>query len=90
MKIKNHYLRLLNEDFIYLEDSGKGISLTNDAEDVIFQLNFAVDGIGKRRVFYKDSFGDIDEIVLRDGQFSHFLKGDENIINRINQMLRRD
>lgn len=89
MKIKNHKVRLITEEFIYLEDAGYGLTITNDAEDIIWRLSRAVNGLQGRRVFYKDSFSDIDELVVEDDQFSHFEKGDERIIKQIQQMLKR-
>lgn len=90
MKIRGHHLRLLTDELVYLEDGGEGISLTNDIEEVLYMLRFSIGGIGNRKVYYKDSFGEIDEVVCKKGNFVCFRKGDTAIINKIKQKLNRD
>jgi hypothetical protein len=65
-----------NDQFIYLEDTGHNQfkTVTNDAEYILSRLNEEY-GIGNRRVFYKDSSGDIDEIVHKNGVFTGFRHG---------------
>lgn len=90
MKILGHPVRVITEDLIYLEDSGEGRSLTNNAESVLRQLHFELGGLKNRRVFYKDTLNDIDEMVIKDGVFSHFRSCDLDIIKRIRHLLKRD
>jgi hypothetical protein len=65
-----------NAQFIYLEDSGHNQfkTVTNDAEYVLSKLNEEY-GIGNKRIFYKDSSGEIDEIVHKNGIFTGFRHG---------------
>lgn len=74
--------------FVYLEDSCIDKSITNDAEDIIHHLKLFMP-LKKRRVFYKDTDGRIDEIVLKKGEFSHFQNGDPEIIRKIKTILAR-
>lgn len=54
---------------IYIKDLDLGNrSVTNDVENVLKRI----EGIGKRRVFYKDSMGKIDEILHDRGHFKGF------------------
>lgn len=46
-----------------------GRSVTNDAEWVVEQI---VPELGGRRLFYYDSMGDLDELLVRDGRFVGF------------------
>lgn len=87
-KIKNHNLKIVTEMFVYLEDSCIDKSITNDAEDIIHHLKLFMP-LKKRRVFYKDTDGRIDEIVLKKGEFSHFQNGDPEIIRKIKTILAR-
>jgi hypothetical protein len=65
-----------NVQFIYLEDSGHNQfkTVTNDAEYILSRLNEEY-GIGNKRIFYKDSSGEIDEIVHKNGIFAGFGHG---------------
>lgn len=47
-------------------------TVTNDAEQVVKDL---APKLGKRRLLYIDSNGDMDEIVHRDGKFVGFAGG---------------
>jgi hypothetical protein len=53
-----------NAKFIYLEDTGhtQFKTVTNDAGYVLASLNEKY-GIGGKRIFYKDSFGEIDGYI---------------------------
>lgn len=60
-----------------IRDVGLGISVTNDVEDVVARL--VADGrlpVG-RRLFYFDSDGRLDEIVVERGEFSRFAPAQE-------------
>lgn len=65
-----------NELMVYLHDAGdhsKVPTVTNDAEWVVEQV--AKDW-GKRRIFYRDTEGGIDELEHVDGKFKGFKPGD--------------
>lgn len=69
MIINNHPVRIINDNYIYLEDSGVPPTITNQAEEIIAALG---NRIGKRKVYYRDTTGCIDELVVKDGAFYHF------------------
>lgn len=49
------------------------LSVTNDAERVVRQLDYdLVEGLGRRRLHYRDSMGRFDELRHRDGKFVGF------------------
>jgi hypothetical protein len=65
-----------NAQFIYLEDTGHNQfkTVTNDAGYVVDCLNEKY-GIEGKRIFYKDSFGETDELLHRNGVFTGFRHG---------------
>jgi hypothetical protein len=67
-----HYAVSLEPGFICLVDLDQGMTITNAAEWVIQQL--ARDGFDlvKNRVIYRDTMGNWDELVVRDGRFDGF------------------
>ncbi len=58
--------------FVFLEDLGTGMTITNDAEQVVRWL--AETGVldGALRVLYRDSLGTWDELLQKDGRFAGF------------------
>ena len=54
---------------VFLIDTGKGKSITNDAEHVVRVIN---DEHAGKRVFYKDTLGSWDELVHNNGTFLRF------------------
>jgi hypothetical protein len=65
-----------NDHFIYLEDTGHNQfkTVTSDAEYVVTSLAEHY-GIEHKRVFYKDSFGEIDELLHKNGRFTGYKHG---------------
>jgi hypothetical protein len=59
------------DGFVLIEDRNKGMSVTNDAENVIAHIAGQVDLTGKR-VLYRDSEGRWDELLVQDGRFAGF------------------
>lgn len=64
-------------EYIVIRDMGGAEfrSVTNDAERVVAEL---IDGgilNGNRRLYYYDSVGSLDEIVVRNGKFVGFQPG---------------
>lgn len=63
----------VSDDSIYIVDLDLGnVSVTNDVENVVKSISEAFDGIGKRRLFYQDSMGRVDEILVKDERFAGF------------------
>jgi hypothetical protein len=69
-------------EFLCLVDSGHGRSITNDAEAVIADLAAAGHDLAARRVLYRDTMGYWDELVVKDGRFSHFAPIHETDLSR--------
>lgn len=51
------------------------LSVTNDVERVVEELHAAGKLPAGRRLLYYDSMGELDEIVVEDGQFIRFAPG---------------
>jgi hypothetical protein len=63
------------EEYIIIKDLGPWyihFTVTNDAEQVVKRLASHLAG---RRLFYVDSNGDKDELLVRDGEFAGFAPG---------------
>lgn len=68
----NYEILIDNSRLMILQDRGpwdKHFTITNDAERVVAQLTRRLKG---RRLFYFDSEGDLDELLVRDGKFAGF------------------
>jgi len=67
---------------IFIRDIGHmtGRSVTNDAEYVIgrLYLEYAIDD--KTRIFYEDSYGEIDEILHDGNKLSEFKAGHKGVV----------
>ena len=59
----------VTEDTIYLVDKNRGMSVTNDAESVVAEV---VNEHGDKRVVYRDSMGNWDELEHERGKFKDF------------------
>ena len=63
-------------EFVYiLEKPAKDSSVTNDAQDVVTYLSDH-HNLGNRRLFYRDTIGNNDEILHENGLFKGFAVGD--------------
>jgi hypothetical protein len=60
-----------DDSFVFIEDIGTGRSVTNDAEAVVYEL-FNKESIGDKRIIYKDTNGDWDELVHDGDRFVDF------------------
>lgn len=71
-----HTVPIITDSYIYLEDCNNGLSITNSAEDIVIELEDKIDdGLKNRRIFYKDTTGTIDEILVKYGLFLDFKSG---------------
>ena len=72
----NFTIQKTTDDYIYIKDAGgNSKSITNDAEYVLSILVREY-GLGKRRLFYIDTMGHIDEIKHNgNGHFTGFKSG---------------
>lgn len=87
-RILTHQLRIIMDDFVYIEEgkAGKQIAENPDALVRALQLKWH---LGGRRIFYRDIYGDIDEIILCNGAFERFERADEKIIKKIEHLMKR-
>ena len=68
----------LNEEPLVIKDVGphdKYPTITNDAEAVVWELVARKELTPGRRLFYIDSEGNKDEILIKDGKFAGFALG---------------
>jgi hypothetical protein len=74
-------VHIVTDDFIYIKDAGGNLkSITNDAEWVLSKLAADCGGLKKRRIFYMDTIGQIDEITHdREGHFTGFKPGHKGV-----------
>lgn len=72
----DNHIRLITGHIIYLEDGDKTL-IAECVEDVVADLKKLMP-LENKRIIYRDRFGDFDEIVIKDGQFSRFLRVESN------------
>lgn len=74
--IANYSIVRSDAESITIRDEGgpTNASVTNDAENVVQEM-LTLHGLGERRLFYYDSQGDLDEIVVVSGEFAGFRRG---------------
>ena len=70
MKTASHYtITTILSTAVFLVDNDIGRSVTNDAENVVSAINSEHPG---KRIFYKDTTGNWDELVHNNGLFLRF------------------
>jgi hypothetical protein len=57
------------DDTIFIIDNDDGRTVTNDAERVVFEL---WNQYGDRRIVYRDTMGNWDELVHDEGVFKRY------------------
>ncbi|PXX95901.1 hypothetical protein [Halomonas sp. LBP4] len=74
MKMEASFDVLLETDmFVMIADRDDGgRSVANDAENVVQRVSNLLGGIGKRRLYYRDSLGRFNELKVANEQFSGF------------------
>ncbi|ELK0756148.1 MULTISPECIES: hypothetical protein [Enterobacteriaceae] len=79
-----------NEEFIILVDHDKGASVTNDAENVIRWLdeNLA-GGLGQRKVYYRDTMGEYDELEHENVNFKGYIACPRHIKQALAEMVQK-
>lgn len=64
------YMRVATtNEIVWLVDRDSGMSVTNDAEAVVAEVHALCPG---RRIIYRDTDGNWDELVHKDGVFVGF------------------
>jgi hypothetical protein len=74
MTIAQYTIHIQNDLYVLITDdlAIERPSVTISASAVITDLNTKVGGLGKRRVFYRDSVMRFDELQHKDGEFTKF------------------
>lgn len=75
MKNANYTIVSDTPEQMIIRDEGphdRHATITNDAENVVKDL---APKLGKRRLLYVDSEGEMDELVVKDGKFVGFRPG---------------
>jgi hypothetical protein len=87
-RLLNHQLRIIMDDFVYVEEGRTGLPVAENIDAVVraLQRNWH---LGERRIFYRDTYGDIDEIILCNGAFERYQRADDIIIKKINNLMKR-
>lgn len=62
---------VIDQEFVIIKGDDAGMILTTNMRSIIDDLESKLD-LDAMRVFYRDCFGYVDEVVLIDGKFSHF------------------
>ncbi len=68
----NYITTLDNDEYLMIKDIGpwdKHLTITNDVEQVVKDL---LEELGMRRLFYMDTEGEFDEIIIENGEFKTF------------------
>jgi len=79
--LKSKFLiEYVSSEYMYIVDTGvSDRSVTNDVEAVLSYLS-EHHGLGNRRLIYRDSQGEVDEIIRDNGVFKSFAPGHVGII----------
>lgn len=64
-----YYIDNWNKEFVFIIDMDMGLSVTNDAENVVPEV---VREYGNKRIVYRDTAGQWDELVHDNGKFVRF------------------
>lgn len=59
-----------NENAIFIVDLDEGMSVTNDAENVVIKL---LTTFGNKRIVYRDTMGTWDELCHDGRKFTHYM-----------------
>lgn len=60
---------VVRDDYVFIVDNDVGVSVTNDAEAVVEEIN---DQYPDRRIFYRDTDGDVAELRHIVGVFGGY------------------
>jgi len=78
------------DEVLYIADlfdeSDPTMTITNGAEEVVDRLLASGDLDGKRRLFYKDTDGAIDELMYLKSGFRGFRAGDPAIVETLRRI----
>jgi len=66
----------VTDDAIFISDNDDGVTITNNAKGVVFDI---WKRYGDRRVIYRDTMGNWDELVHIKGVFLHYAPYKEQI-----------
>ena len=70
-----NHIRMITDRFVYLEDGSDGILISECIDEVVQELKKLMP-LESRRIIYLDAFGQYDEIVIENGEFSNYRRLD--------------
>ena len=79
MKRANYHIESDNHNYLLIRDVGpwdEYLTVTNAAETVVKELSFH---LGTRQLFYIDTDGQMDELLVKNGQFAGFAPGPKRV-----------
>lgn len=72
-QLSSYYVAEITDTRIIVVDRDEGRSVTNDAENVVRQLGDSIEGgVGRRKIYYRDTDGRFDELVAEGDRFVRF------------------
>lgn len=71
--MENYEIKHVNTVFVLIVDLDNGRTITNDAENVVRDLDIRIQGgLGCRKIFYLDTAGRFDQLEHDHGFFTGF------------------
>lgn len=81
-------ISVVTDLLVLIIDCNEGTSVTNDVESVVNVLSIELPGgLGNRRVYYSDSMGRFDEILVKHGRFCGFRPGSHGQQNHFSSLV---
>lgn len=78
---------ICTDTLVLIADRNDGSrTVTNDADAVVWRVNKEIGGLGRRRLYYRDSDGRFDEIHVIEGRFSGFKPCNDNQQRFLNKL----
>lgn len=78
--MRRSYYSIVRDDsaMLLIRDIGRPgtLSITNDAKNVVKDL---AEKLGNRPLYYYDSDGNLDQLLVKDGEFSGFAPGPKEL-----------
>ena len=87
MIVAGHNVRIITDQFIYIEEHPDETPIAVDAEKFLKKLRFKIGPLDNRKIFYKDRFGSCDEIVSSSNGICHFRSVPAETQLKIHKML---
>lgn len=87
MRIDGHHVRIITDQFIYIEEHPDATPIAVDLNNFLKKLQFMIGQLRDREIIYKDRFGLVDEIVSSSTGIHHFRNVPAEVQLKIHKML---